>query len=134
MGGDHLPVFMDIPIDCAHLRKGVTSIWNPHKGDPQLKWKEEPQEDNKEACEAFDKCKAEFTAAVAAKHTCREIPTELSLEKQAEAIMKGLEEAPVGSGVAECETLSYPNRAATCTTLHREGCHGEKSWTPGRKG
>ena len=34
LGGDHLPVMIEVPVDCTHMREGVCSIWHPHKGEP----------------------------------------------------------------------------------------------------
>jgi exonuclease III len=112
LGGDHLPVMIEVPVDCTHMREGVCSIWYPHKGEPQLKWVDKPEKQ-----EEADAAAEKFSTAVAAKHEL--IAEGLPLDEYAKAIMQGIQEAAIETGAAVWETMQYPKRAAT--TVHREG-------------
>ena len=120
LGSDHLPVIIDIPINCAGMATGVEPMWVPHTTIKlQLKTEGEITEEDKE----------KFT-----ENFIKEMPTRQSddRERRGEDMLKGLYNA-AKTTVAKEQKLRYPNFAAT--TEHREGW-GEKldTWTKRMKG
>jgi hypothetical protein len=118
--GDHHPVFIDIPIDCTQLIEGVEPLWRIRKGEPTIKWKDEPKE---EEIEEFNRKIQEAKEGREGSH---------SLEEDGEFLMKAIREAAIGT-IAEEVSLQYPRR--TRTTIHREG-YGEKldTWVKRMRG
>ena len=114
LGGDHMPVVADLPIDCAGQAEGTTPTWTPTT-TKKLQLKPEEEVEPSDTVDYSMKFRWMYIANMV-KTENRDRRT--TLDNTAESILTGMYEASIGT-IGKEKTLYYPKKASRTPT--REG-------------